>query len=381
VLQSQEPTKIILATAAGWNTTKPKSRGLGGAPPYMLQREAKPPISSTFVSNNFVRGGISMITARDLRGVLAIMPTPAKDGAERLDAANTVDLDETARLAENLVRDGATGIMALGTMGECATTSQTDYEAYVDCLLKTVRSRVPTFVGTTALGGHEIARRIKFVKERGATGTLLGIPMWQPATLAMAVQFYKDVAQAFPDFPIMVYANPRAFRFAFDADFWGPVVEQAPTVMSAKFSSKAILKKVVDVTKGRVNLVPPIGLAYEFAQISPESQTTCWIPSVGPQVGLALMKALAAGDAQQAKSVADDIAWANEPHHAITGSQEVFASYNIQMEKILMGASGYCKPGPIRPPYNYMPDDFVKAAMEGGQRFAKLREKYSKLLG
>ena len=200
------------------------------------------------------------------------------------------------------MRDGATGIMALGTMGECATTSQSDYEAYVDCLLKTVRGRIPTFVGTTALGGHEIARRIKFVKELGATGTLLGIPMWQPATVDMAVKFYADVAQTFPDFPIMVYANPRAFRFDFDADFWGPVVDRAPTVMSAKFSTKAILKQVVSVTKGRVNFVPPIGLAYEFAQISPESQTTCWIPSVGPQVAVALMKALAARDAQQAKA-------------------------------------------------------------------------------
>ena len=70
-----------------------------------------------------------MITAKDLKGALAIMPTPAKPGAERLDATNTVDLDETARLAEALVRDGANGIMALGTMGECATTSQADYEA------------------------------------------------------------------------------------------------------------------------------------------------------------------------------------------------------------------------------------------------------------
>ena len=105
-----------------------------------------------------------MISANDLRGALAIMPTPAKEGAERLDATNTVDLDETARLAESLVRDGANGIMALGTMGECATTSQSDYEAYVDCLLKTVRGRIPTFVGTTALGGHEIARRISSSK-------------------------------------------------------------------------------------------------------------------------------------------------------------------------------------------------------------------------
>jgi hypothetical protein len=28
-----------------------------------------------------------------------------------------------------------------------------------------------------------------------------------------------------------------------------------------------------------------------------------------------------------------------------------------------------------------MPDDFRKAATEGGQRYAKLREKYSKALG
>lgn len=322
-----------------------------------------------------------MLTAKDLKGALAIMPTPAKPGAERLDATNTVDLDETARLAEALVRDGANGIMALGTMGECATTSQADYEAYVDCLVKTVRGRIPTFVGTTALGGHEIARRIKFVKGLGATGTLLGIPMWQPANTDMAVRFYADVAEAFPDFPIMVYANPRAFRYEFGADFWGPVSEKAPTVMSAKFSSKAILKQCVAASKGRVNFVPPVGLAYEMAQISPESQTTCWIPSVGPQVAIALMKALAAKDAAGAKAVADDIAWANEPHHAITGSQEIFAAYNIQLEKVLMAASGYCKTGPIRPPYNYMPEEYRKAATEGGQRYAKLREKYSKVLG
>ena len=322
-----------------------------------------------------------MISAKDLRGALAIMPTPAKEGAERLDAANTVDLNETAQLTESLIRDGASGIMALGTMGECATTSQSDYEAFVDCLLKTVRGRIPTFVGTTALGGHEVARRIRFVKERGATGTLLGIPMWQPATLEMAVQFYASISEAFPDFPIMVYANPRAFRFAFDVDFWGLVMEKAPTVMSAKFSSKTILRDAVAASKGRINFVPPVGLAYEFAQLSPETTTTCWIPAVGPQPAVALMKALAARDAQRAKAIADDIAWAIEPHHIVTGSQDIFASYNIQMEKILMGASGYCKPGPIRPPYNVMPQNFAEAVREGGRRFAKLREKYSPPLG
>jgi dihydrodipicolinate synthase/N-acetylneuraminate lyase len=321
-----------------------------------------------------------MISAKDLRGVVAIMPTPAREGADRPDAVNTVNLDETARLAESLVRDGAAAIMALGTMGECATVSQQDYEAFVDCLLKTVRSRIPTFVGATALGTHEIARRIRFLKERGATGTLLGIPMWQPATLEMAVQFYASIAETFPDFPIMVYANSRAFRFDFGLDFWKVVIERAPTVMSSKFSNRGILQETVKATNGRVNFIPPVGLAYAFAQISPEAMTTCWIPSVGPQPGIALMNAIAARDWARAKAVADDIAWAVEPHHAVTGSQEIFASYNIQLEKLLMGASGYCRPGPIRPPYNVMPEDFAAAARESGGRFAKLRDKYSSLL-
>src|SRR5256885_7495502 len=175
-----------------------------------------------------------MITANDLRGALAIMPTPAKEGADRLDAANTVDLDETARLTESLVRDGATGIMALGTMGECATTSQSDYEAYVDCLLKAVRGRIPTFVSTTALGGHEIARRIRFVKERGATGTLLGIPMWQPATLAMAGEVFARGGAAFSGFSLLVFAHPPPFRLAFYAAFLGPGVQEAPPGRAAQ---------------------------------------------------------------------------------------------------------------------------------------------------
>ena len=319
-----------------------------------------------------------MLEAKDLRGVLAIMPTPAKDGAESIGAVDTVDLDETARLAESLVRDGVPGLMVLGTMGECATVSRSDYDAYVTCLLETVRGRVPTFVGTTALGGHEIAQRIRFVKERGAAGTLLGIPMWQPATQDMAVKFYATVAETFPDFPIMVYANARAFRYGFDTGFWQRIVEAAPTVMSAKFSNRAILQDVLAATGGRVNLVPPIGLAYAFAQLSPETTTTCWTPSIGPQPALALMRALAASDRDQAKIVADDIEWAAEPHDAIMSSPEVFASYNIQMEKILMGASGYCKPGPIRPPYDVMPANFREACLKSGQRFAELREKYSR---
>src|SRR5579862_3577501 len=124
-----------------------------------------------------------MLGPTDLRGMYAIIATPAREGADRWDATNTVDLDETERLVNVLIQDGASGLIALGTTGECATVIREDYEAFVDCLLATVNRRVPTFVGTTALGAHEVFRRLRFIRERGAAGTLLGMPMWQPCSV------------------------------------------------------------------------------------------------------------------------------------------------------------------------------------------------------
>ena len=301
--------------------------------------------------------------------------TERAESADRWDATQTVDVDETARLAERLIGDGADGIIALGTMGECATLCQQDYETFVDCLLSTVKQRIPTFVGTTALGTHEIVKRIRFVKARGATGTLLGIPMWQPATLEMAVGFYATIATAFPDFSIMVYANSRAFRYDFSVEFWKQISKEAPTVICSKFSNRRIVRDVVSVTGGKIIPVPVVSQAYAFAEIVPEATTACWIPSVGPQPAKALMTAILSRDWTHAEKVAADITWAHEPVHHITTSQEIFASYNIQLEKIIMESSGYCKAGPIRPPYNVIPKDHEEAARECGKRFAELREK------
>ena len=142
-------------------------------------------------------------------GLYAIIPTPAKPDAGNILARNTVDLDETQRLIEKLIQAGASGLITLGTTGECATLSQDDYETFVACVLHTVRKRIPTLIGTTALGSHEVAKRMRFIKELGADGTLLGLPIWQPMTINEALGWYASFSEAFPDLAIMVYANPR----------------------------------------------------------------------------------------------------------------------------------------------------------------------------
>jgi dihydrodipicolinate synthase/N-acetylneuraminate lyase len=294
-----------------------------------------------------------MLSASDFRGLYAIISTPATANADRWDATATVDLAETVRLVENLIGDGVEGLIALGTTGECATLTPSEYEVFVECVLATVNRRVPTLIGTTALGTHEVVRRTRFARERGADGILLGLPMWQPCTREMATRYYASISTAFPELAIMVYANARAFRFNFsDPAFWEQLIPVAPTVVAAKFSRANALLSLLAAAKGRVHFLPHDDAVHAFMELSPETTTACWATSasMGPEPPRALIDAILAGDYERAKTVAADIAWANEPTKALLSDAELFASYNIQLEKTRINSAGYCNAGPLRPP-------------------------------
>jgi trans-o-hydroxybenzylidenepyruvate hydratase-aldolase len=320
-----------------------------------------------------------MLKPSDLRGVYAIIPTPAKDGADRPDAVDTVDLAETERVVSRLIGDGLNGLIVLGTTGECATVTGPEYEAFVDCVLATVKKRIPTFIGTTALGTHEVVRRTRFAADRGADGILLGLPMWQPLTVDMAVEYYRGVAETFPRIAIMVYGNGRAFRFSFPPEFWSRVVDVAPTLIAAKYSRPNALLDALAASKGRVQFLPHDGALSKFAELSPETTTACWstAASMGPEPVLVQMRALLSNDTETLRKVATDLAWAREPIKELSSDPDLFATYNIQMEKIRIQAAGYCKAGPLRPPYNVMPEPYAECARENARRWRQLCEKYA----
>ena len=84
------------------------------------------------------------------------------------------------------------------------------------------------------------------------------------------------------------------------------------------------------------------------------------------------MDAIAKKDTARIKKLNDDIAWANEPVAPMIEKPELFQHYNIQLEKVRIEAAGYCKPGPIRPPYDVFPEEYAAGARECGKRWAEL---------
>ena len=97
---------------------------------------------------------------------------------------------------------------------------------------------------------------------------------------------------------------------------------------------------------------------------------------MGPAPACAIIEAIQQKNSQAIETLAEEIDWAATPIHPIVTDAEVFASYNIQLEKLRINAAGYCKAGPMRPPYNYMPEELKLAAEECGRRWALLCKNY-----
>ena len=322
-----------------------------------------------------------MLSARDFNGLWSIIPTPSTPNADRADALDSVDLAETARVVDALIVDGSDGLIVLGTTGECATLTRPEYEAFVDTVLATVNKRIPCFIGTTALGTHEVVYRTRFAQDHGADGILLGLPMWQPLTVEMAVEYYRSVGELFPKLAIQVYGNPRAFRFAFPPEFWAAVTKAVPTITSAKYSRPKALLESQAAANGKVHFLPNDGGVMEFVELAPETTTACWstAASMGPEPALAQIRAIQAHDLERAKAIAADLKWTREPIKSIVADADLFASYNIQLEKTRIGMAGYCKAGPLRPPYNVYPQEYHALFQANADRWRQLCEKYAKV--
>jgi len=320
-----------------------------------------------------------LMTVEEVQGAWAIMPTPARDNASDWRATDTVDLDETARAVEGLIDAGIDGILSLGTLGECATLTWDEKKKFIAAAVEATGDRIPFFAGTTCLGTRETVEQTREASKLGARGTMLGLPMWCAADLKTAVKFYRDVAEACPEMAICVYANIAAFRFPFPTEFWAQVSD-IPQVIMAKYGAVPNLAADIEASGNRVKFLP-IDMHYcEAARLAPDFNTAFWSSGAvcGPELAVQLRDAVANarasgewGAAQELTEAVGKTVWPLIPN----GNFEEFNKYNIGLEKERINAGGWMKAGPCRPPYVYVPEDYLEGARASGRGWADLARK------
>ncbi|OBK94365.1 hypothetical protein A5645_16535 [Mycobacterium asiaticum] len=314
-----------------------------------------------------------MLTAADFQGrVLALPPTPMRTDVDPLGPESTVDLDEACRLADKLIRDGVGLIGLCGTTGEGATTTWAERVQLYDAVNQTAAGRVPVLAGTTALGTKEVVEQMRVVRELGLAGAFVGLPLWQTPTLANAVGFHADLAEAVPDLPLLVYANRFFFKFEYPIEFWRGVAQRCPTVVACK-TSFPLTEELLTVAGEQVAFLNGEGgLLTAAYKAFPEYPHGCWATSaaMGPQPWVAAMSAVAAGDRDRAIVLLEAIDTVPLSIPDFT----LFAQYNLQFEKARIDAAGYTRCGPPRPPYTDLPEAWRAAALTNAAAWRKLCE-------
>jgi 4-(2-carboxyphenyl)-2-oxobut-3-enoate aldolase len=323
------------------------------------------------------------LRAADLRGVIGYMLTPVKEGAANRTATNAVNLDEAARGADALIRDGVSALCLNGTFGEVATLTWPEIESFTRTVIEAARGRVPVFAGATTLNTRDTITRAREFRSMGATGLMLGRPMMSPMSDPNTVTYYQDVAAEIPELAIIVYDDPEAFRRPVTTGVWSELAK-IPQIIASKYRSRLLISGLVDnsfnadleaVGENIKLLSGEFDWAFTWRFYGIQA---CWSSLVcsGPASVIALRDHLAAQRWAEANLLTREISRCYEgliPQNSF----DAWHIDKIPFMKARVAAAGYLKPGPSLPPYHYIAPDRLELAQELGHRSRALQQKYS----
>ncbi|MBH0112058.1 dihydrodipicolinate synthase family protein [Novosphingobium sp. YJ-S2-02] len=136
----------------------------------------------------------------------------------------SIDIADTQRVVDDLIRDGVTGVIALGTVGE---NNSLEYDEKVDVLsgiVEAVAGRVPVVTGVSEYDTRRAVRWAQTAEKIGADGLMLLPPMVYVPQSHELVAHFKGVANA-TGLPIMLYNNPPAYRTSITTEVLAELVD------------------------------------------------------------------------------------------------------------------------------------------------------------
>ena len=319
------------------------------------------------------------LSVEDIRGVVGIVPTPATRDAGSWKAEHSVNLAETERMIRLMVAADIDILMSAGTFGECAALTEGELEDFTAVIVDTIAGSRPFFAGITTLNTRDTIRRGRRLMDIGADGLFVGRPMWLALDEAGIVRYYRDIAEALPDVPLVVYDNPHAFKGKMSADVYAELAK-IPEVIAAKHVGGPALEDDMRAVGDRIRVLPLAPEWYPIAKKLPELAKACWSGGVAcaPSPIMALSRAIKTGEWDVAKSISEKLVWAEAPMFP-GGDLGRFMDYSIQIGHLRFKAAGLIDPGPSRPPYLDAPEEYVAGALECGQRWAQLEAEFGKV--
>jgi 4-(2-carboxyphenyl)-2-oxobut-3-enoate aldolase len=310
-----------------------------------------------------------MLTAKDVGGVMGMMPAFATDDATDINATQTIAVDNLAEGVDRIIKDGIDVISTTGTYGECYNLLWEEFRTITTAAVDTVKKRVPLFIGVTSPNPREVVQKMNFVKETAADGVLLGVPYYETLPVDDAVRFYHDIADMFPTLNILIYHNPGNHKFTLPVGAFKELVKK-PSIVGMKDSHRttSAFMNLQRITQGRISvfvnqtqLVPYYGMG----------AAGCWSTEVwmGPWPILHLRNLVRRGENDKAAEVIADVMTASQGKPVPGEGFKRPAEY-----------TDYCKVGPTRVPFLNFPDNQIDRAKKRAAHWQEMNERYRPLV-
>jgi len=140
----------------------------------------------------------------DWRGVFPAVTTQFREDL-------SLDVDATARVIEGLIRDGVSGLIVCGTVGENCSLSKDEKIAVMETAKSVARGRVPVISGIaefTSAFAIDMAREAARI---GLDGVMVMPALVYSSKPHETAAHFRSVAKA-TDLPVMVYNNPPIYK-------------------------------------------------------------------------------------------------------------------------------------------------------------------------
>jgi 4-hydroxy-tetrahydrodipicolinate synthase len=120
----------------------------------------------------------------------------------------SVDYPTLRKLIDWHIAEGTDCIGVVGTTGESPTVSVDEHHEIIRIAALQAKGRVPIMAGCGANSTAEAISLAKFAKQVGADCQLQVVPYYNKPTQEGLYQHFKAIAEAVPDFPMVLYNVP-----------------------------------------------------------------------------------------------------------------------------------------------------------------------------
>src|SRR5258707_7004103 len=284
----------------------------------------------------------NMLSAKDVQGVMAMMPAFATRDAGDLNATPTIDVDNLQSSVDRIIKDGVDVITTTGSFGECYNLFWDEFKTLAAAVVEVVKKRVPVFIGRTSPNPREVVQRLKFVQEIGGDATLLGVPYYDAQSPDFIADFYCQIAEMFPKLGILIYHNPVNHKVKIPVSVF-PKLIKMPNIIGMKDSHRDTREfvRLQEIIGGKISVLTNQAQLFPYYKMG---ATGCWSIDawMGPWPVLYLRNLCREGrDAEALQVVADLVSGGGgaRPDAGEAGTS-----------KLPIEFAGYCNPGPTRTP-------------------------------